>query len=224
MKKVDILASSIIGIISALIGIFILDFIELELPLIGGYPLALLVILPIGAIGMIFVAQILAKKMPVLFQIAKCFLAGVLNSLVDLLIFNLLFFLVFPSLFPSIFERLSQVVFESKFLIVTIEIAFFMLSKAISFSAGAINSYFWNKYWTFEKKETKSKAKEFGVLYVVTFVGFLLNIGISTLLAKYIGPQFGLSEKIWVNISIIMAVFVAFVWNFLGYKFIVFKK
>jgi len=224
MKKTDILASAIIGLISAVIGIFILDFIELKLPFVGEYPFLLLIILPVGAVAMIFIAQILSKKIAVLFQVAKCFLAGILNTLLDLGMFNLLFFLIFPFLFPSIFENQSHAIFQSSFLIVTVGVAFFALSKTISFSAGAINSYFWNKYWTFKKRETESKAKEFGTLYLVTLIGLVINVGVAILVAEYVGPQFGLSVKIWSNVSIVMAAFVSFVWNFLGYKFIVFKK
>ena len=224
MKKTDILASAIIGLISAVIGIFILDFIELKLPFVGEYPFLLLIILPVGAVAMIFIAQILSKKIAVLFQVAKCFLAGILNTLLDLGMFNLLFFLIFPFLFPSIFENQSHAIFQSSFLIVTVGVAFFALSKTISFSAGAINSYFWNKYWTFKKRETESKAKEFGTLYLVTLIGLVINVGVAILAAEYVGPQFGLSVKIWSNVSIVMAAFVSFVWNFLGYKFIVFKK
>lgn len=224
MKKTDILASSIIGLISAVIGIFILNSIELKLPLIGEYSFLLLIILPIGAISMIFVAEILSKKIAVLFQIAKCFLSGILNTLIDLGIFNLLLFSIFPFLLPALFEDQSNAIFESKFLVITVSVAFFALSKTISFTAGAVNSYFWNKYWTFKKRETKSKAKEFGTLYLVTLIGLVINVGVAVSVAEYIGPQFGLSMKIWSNVAIVMAAFVSFAWNFLGYKFIVFKK
>jgi hypothetical protein len=38
------------------------------------------------------------------------------------------------------------------------------------------------------------------------------------------GPQFSIQTKIWEELSIILAALVAAIWNFLGYKFIVFKK
>jgi hypothetical protein len=34
----------------------------------------------------------------------------------------------------------------------------------------------------------------------------------------------GISLKLWVELSIIFAALIAAVWNFLGYKFLVFKK
>jgi putative flippase GtrA len=220
MKKNDILASIIIGLASALIGTFILNFIEWEIPIIGRYPFILFFLLPAGSLAMIFIAHIMARKIPVLFQIAKCFLAGVLNTLVDLGLFNLLYFVMLPAVFPAVFEASSSVVFLS----ITVGASMFAAIKAISFSAGAVNSYFWNKYWTFNKRDSESKTKEFGKLYLVTLVGLVINVAAATFVAKYIGPQFELTERIWDNISIVIAAFVAFVWNFAGFKFFVFKK
>jgi len=39
-----------------------------------------------------------------------------------------------------------------------------------------------------------------------------------------LGPQFGLSQEIWANIGAIIAAFAALFCNFIGYKFIVFKR
>jgi len=39
-----------------------------------------------------------------------------------------------------------------------------------------------------------------------------------------IGPRFGIGEKGWANIAAIVATAVSILWNFVGYKFIVFKK
>ena len=220
MRKSDILGSVTIGLISALIGFFILSFIGLKLPIVGDYPILLFVILPIGAIGMIFVASVMSRKMPVLLQIARCFLAGVLNTLVDLGIFNLLFYILLPSALPVLFANQDELFIKG----ITIGALVFAAIKAVSFSAGAVNSYFWNKYWTFNKRDSGSRTKEFGKLYLVTLLGLAINVGVATFVSKYIGPQFGTTVKIWGNISIVIAAFAAFVWNFVGYKFLVFKK
>jgi putative flippase GtrA len=101
---------------------------------------------------------------------------------------------------------------------------YFSFFKIISFSCAAVNSYFWNKFWTFKKKETKVGTKEFSQFYLITGISLLLNVGIASLIVNSIGPQFGLTEKIWANIGAFIGVLGAFIWNFLGYKFIVFKK
>ena len=202
MKKVDILASFIIGVISAGIAMFILDFAEWEqFPLFGEYPLALFLVLPIGAIGMIFVANILVKKIPVVWQVAKCFLVGILNTFLYLGLLNLLMwhFQIFKGWHWNALN-------------------------AAAFSIGAVNSYFWNKYWAFEKKETRPGAGEFGRLYVITGIGFFLNLGITYSLVNIVGPQFEFTAKIWNNLAAGIAVFIVFAWNFIGYKFVVFKK
>jgi len=38
-----------------------------------------------------------------------------------------------------------------------------------------------------------------------------------------VGPQFGLNAKIWANMGAVAGTLFVMVWNFLGYKFIVFK-
>ena len=202
MKKVDIIAALIIGAVSGLIAMFILDFTQWEqFPIFGSYPMSMLFVFPIAALGMVFVASLISKRKPVLFQIAKCFLAGVLNTFIDLGVLNFLM---------SIFSIVSG--------------PYWAVLKAISFTAGSVNSYFWNKYWTFEKKETKPTKEEFLKLYVITGIGLFLNVGIAYFFVSIVGPQLGFSEKIWANVSAGIATFVVFVWNFAGYKFVVFKK
>ncbi|MCH7664236.1 MAG: GtrA family protein [Chloroflexi bacterium] len=96
--------------------------------------------------------------------------------------------------------------------------------KGFSFSIAVVNSFFWNKFWTFEKKGTEKSGKEFGVFYLVTGTGFLLNVGIFTLVINVIGPQFGIAPKLWANLAALAAIIAVSMWNFFGYKFIVFKK
>ena len=200
MRKKDILASFIIGEVSALIflGIFrFLEFPELVLKLANFLPL----VLPLLVILATYIAQILSKKIPVLFQAARSFLVGILNTSIDFGILNLLM---------GIFGKAAGW-----------QYSFF---KGFSFFCATINSYFWNKFWAFEKKEMEEAGKEFLQFCLIAGIGFLIHLGIATLLVNVIGPQFGLSEKIWANVGALIAVFFGFSWNFLGYKFIVFKK
>ena len=96
--------------------------------------------------------------------------------------------------------------------------------KGSSFALATVNSYFWNKFWAFEKKETEKTGKEFLQFFSVAGLGFLIHLSVATLLVNVVGPQFGLSEKIWANLAAIVAIFFGFSWNFFGYKFLVFKK
>ncbi len=206
MKK-DILAAVIIAEIDA--WLFIAIFKNLDMDFGTGRFVVLIpelikfspIILPVLAVFGLFAARIIGRKIFTLFQFYKFALTGTLNTFIDLGIFNFLMwsFGVTIGLPLSIF-------------------------KAMSFSVGVVNSYFWNKFWTFKKKETKVATKEFSQFYLVTGIGFLLNVGIFSLIVNFISPQFGLSEALWANVGVIIATFCVCVWNFLCYKFIVFKK
>ncbi|MFN7088812.1 MAG: GtrA family protein, partial [Candidatus Paceibacteria bacterium] len=126
-------------------------------------------------------------------------LVGVLNTMVD---FGVLNFLIY---------------------ITSIAVGvWFSVFKGTSFVASVINSYFWNKYWTFEKREPVSK-KEFLQFLIVSVTALLVNVGLASIVANVIGPQAGLSPKVWANVAALTGSLFAFLWNFLGYKFIVFK-
>ena len=200
MKKSDIISPIIIGEAIALI--FLAISKPLELPDIvfrfaGYFP----IVLPILSLFGVLVARIFGRWIPVLFQAVKFILVGALNSFVDLGVLNFLMFLtgVASGWFFSIF-------------------------KALSFSVSVIHSYFWNKYWTFGRKETRPGLREFVQFFAIAGIGFFLNVGIASLVVNIIKPQFGLSPELWANIGAIIAIICVAAWNFLGYKFIVFKK
>lgn len=104
----------------------------------------------------------------------------------------------------------------------------------IAFSLATTNSYIWNKLWTFKAKATKEVSNEFGQFIIVSLVGAFINsaivFGITTLLTPFMGlaPMFGLDsgawESLWANFAKVVATGIALIWNFLGYKFLVFKK
>jgi len=200
MKKADFISPLIIGEAIALIFIAISRSLDLpkEVLSFGKYfPFVLPILCFLG----VMVAKLIGKKIPVLFQLAKFVLVGALNTFVDFGFLNLFMFLF------NIVSGWPYSVF-----------------KAISFSASVVNSYFWNKFWTYEKKETKVGGKEFGKFFLVAGTGFFLNVGIASFVVNIIGPQFGLSAEIWANIGAFVAIICVFMWNFLGYKFLVFKK
>jgi len=206
VKKINIIAPIIIGEAVALILLGILKYGSLEFPpfindIIVKWAKFLPMLLPVLAFSGIFIASFLAKKLLVLFQLAKFILTGVLNTFIDL---GILTFLMAVSGF---FSGWSYVFF-----------------KAFSFTCAVVNSYFWNKFWTYEKKETEGAGKEFRKFYLITGIGFLLNVSIASFIVNIIGPQFGLTTEVWAYIGAILAIICVFMWNFLGYKFIVFKK
>ncbi len=205
MKKTDYIFPLVIGEVIALIFLAVsrLGIAKaLSLPeAVDQFALYLPIILPVLSLIGTVIAYFLGKVFPVLFQLAKFVLVGALNTFVDLGILNILILLtgIASGWFYSLF-------------------------KALSFSFSVINSYFWNKFWTYEHKETKVGGKEFGKFYLVAGIGFILNVGVASLIVNIVGPQFGISAELWANIGAFVAIICVFMWNFLGYKFIVFKK
>ena len=132
---------------------------------------------------------------------AKFLLVGALNTLIDLGVLNFLMWIsgIYTGIFYSIF-------------------------KAISFLIATINSYLWNKHWTFEKRERVFAPKEYFKFLIIVTIGLFINVTIASFVVNVIGPQFGITAELWANVGAFSAILIAWVWNFLGTKFIVFKK
>ncbi len=206
MKKQDILSGLIIGEASAWLILAIFKNIRLELPFVWSLPF----VLPVLCLAGLLVDDFLGRKFAILWQAAKFLLVGVLNTLIDLGILNLLILVsdVSSGLWFSVF-------------------------KGASFTIAVINSYFWNKFWTFKSSVGEARqapqlrsgqAKEFLQFFVVSAIGFGMNVGAASLVVNIVGPQLGLSDKLWANVGALIATFISMAWNFLGYKFIVFKR
>lgn len=89
-----------------------------------------------------------------------------------------------------------------------------VLAKAISYSIGVLNSFYWNKSWTF-----KSEAST-----LTTLTPFVLSNLLATAInagMMHLGLTiFNLPE----NVSLVLATGITFLWNFTISKFVIFKK
>lgn len=197
MKKTDAIISAVIGFLIGGFFIIIFKVIGLEVPFLPLFPFVFLIL----CLFAMLIASALKAKILILYQAVKFVLVGALNTFVDLGVLNLLMWT----------SGITAGIYYSAF-------------KGISFLAASTNSYFWNKHWTFAKKDKIFVLKEFLGFLVVVAVGFCINVGVASVVVNIIGPQYGLSKEIWANIGAFVAVFFAFVWNFIGSKFIVFKK
>ena len=154
-----------------------------------------------GAPAALFIAAYIGRSVRVVYQFAKFASVGTLNSMIDLGVLNLETFLwgILPG--PIVFA----------------------VFKSISFLASTTNSFFWNKYWTFEAS-AKPRAGEVMKFYVVAILGGFLNVAVATTV-RTVGGSVIPSQNILVNIIAPFAgIFTVFLWNFLGYKYLVFKK
>jgi len=199
MKKIDIILALITGEITAWFFYYLLkDVAALKIENLG---LILAVTFPVLALGGTWIAWLIGKRFLWIFQLAKYLLIGVLATITDLGVLN---FLMWTS---GIAIGLWYSVF-----------------KGISFIIATCAKYFGDKFWAFEKMGKEGMHKEFGHFFIVTLIGLGLNVGVASFLVNVIGPQFGLDETLWANIGGIAAAFGVTAWNFVGYKFIVFKS
>ncbi|MGD0577184.1 MAG: GtrA family protein [Candidatus Staskawiczbacteria bacterium] len=93
--------------------------------------------------------------------------------------------------------------------------------KVISFFVATFVKYVSDKYWSFEKHEMENVHEEIAKFFMVAIAGAVLNVASFYFFGKI---KTGLPFHTWQEASIILAALVTAVWNFCGYKFIVFKK
>ena len=199
MKKIDIIFAIIIGEITALY--FISAFSEIfPQKFLFFYQWGLPVLFPILSLAGIWISYLIGKKILVIFQVAKYLLSGVLATIIDLGVLNLL--MVATGIAAGLY---------------------YTIFKSISFITATFVKFLISKFWTFEKLEKGKSLRETIQFFFVTLVGLAINVSTASLVVK-MGPQYGLPERLWGNIAGIIAAFVSFTWNFIGYKFIVFKK
>lgn len=196
-EKSDIIAALVIG---EAIGLILL-FLGRGISQLAGIVAYLPPVLPIVALVGLYAAYLIGRKIPVIYQFVKFGAVGVLNTVLDFGILNLLI---------SIFKIYAG--------------AGVAILNAVSFGVAVIHSYFWNKFWIFKKKETAGITGEFIQFLTVSVIGILINSGTIYLITTIIKPQFGISAILWVNLAKLIATVISLFWNFLGYKFIVFKK
>lgn len=198
MHRVDFILALITGEATAWLFYGLFKNLAGQIPLFG---LILAVLFPILAVLGLWFSYYLGKRFLIVFQAAKFFLTGVLATLVYLGILN---FLMWAS-------QINKGIFFSVF-------------AGLSFIVGTTAKYWGNKIWAFEKRETVGMGREFGKFFLVTIVGFSLNVGIASFIVNVIPHSVLVSQVIWANIGAILAAIISSAWNFLGYKFIVFRS
>jgi putative flippase GtrA len=90
------------------------------------------------------------------------------------------------------------------------------LAKAISYPAGVVNSFYWNKNWTFRSQAGRAGWKAFLPFALVNLLGVLINVAAMQVCLDALS----FSEAL----AFISATGVTLAWNFLASKLIVFRK
>lgn len=196
--KQDLKLSLLVGIFAGILLLPILNNLHFALNALSGAGIVfgLTLFTPAGYLT----AYFLSRRWPVMIQFVKFGIVGGLNALLDLGVLNLLIALT------GISGGIGYSVFKSS-----------------SFLVAVTNSYFWNKFWTFRSTE-ESSAGELVKFFLVNLVGFAINVGAASFVVNVIGAPAGFSASVWANIGAVSAVFFTLFWNFIGMKFIVFKR
>lgn len=129
----------------------------------------------------------LSKLLTTSRQFIKFAVVGTLNTAIDIGLLNLLLFWNWNTL----------------------------VANTLAFLVAAVNSFLWNKYWTFGDKTGDWKSQLPFYLLVVT-----VGVGISDLFIYIFSLIFG-----WdINVVKVASIAVIFLWNFLAPKFLIFRK
>lgn len=198
----DYLLVSIIGISFALFSLPIIRNLNIPFLQINSATVTSLVIFfLIFANFSLAVAGFLSRKIPVILQVAKFSAIGAFNTFLDFGIVNLLMTL------SEIFAGLWYTIFNG-----------------ISFIVANTGSFFWNKHWTFTGQTGETVQKDMAQFFIVSIIGLGIKAGTASIIVNVVGPLGNISVERWANVGLIFGVLLALVWNFIGYKFWVFKK
>ena len=204
MPKKDLLLVTIIG---AAVGLLIqpmLTTIGGSVPFVGAAPtitfrVITFIVFLLLAPFTLAIARFVSRFVPFIYQFAKYAAVGTLNSFIDFGVLNLLMAATgFTGGVP------------------------FRAFKAFSFLCATTNSFAWNSVWTFEAKQrTKKEAAKF---YAVAIIGWVLNVAVASFVRDGVPIPLDIAPALWANVAALAGILATFLWNFLGYKFFVFRS
>lgn len=213
-SKKDLITGTSVGF---LVGLLMLPVLKAAKPaLFDAVAISLIPFFTIATPLGLLVAYYISKKIALVWQLAKFGVIGVLNTLVDL---GILQYLIFA--FREYFGIVPEQEFSFPFFYA---ISLYTIYKSFSFVAANVNSYYWNKYWTFENRSEENNKSGFLSFFLISLVGFFLNVLIASYIFNSINPMAGMNSDQWGLIGAMAGTVSGLAWNFVGYKFIVFKK
>ncbi len=167
--------------------------------ILDNYRWPLFFVVPFLAVIAVSFSYLFSKIVPLSFQLGKFAIIGFSNSAVDFGALNALILLT------GIKGGL-----------------FFILFKAFSFLLGILNSYLWNKFWTFEVPNKSNR--EFLRFMLISLAGLVINVLLASAIVNGMQVPPGYSAVLWANVGALISFIFTALWNFLGYKFLVFNR
>ncbi len=200
----DAAASLVLGFVTSCMVLLIGVNLAGDLPLLDALvaaPAAVLALVPLSALAWVYFSSLLGRRFAVAYQFGKFTVIGASNTAIDLGVLNLLIMVTGIHVGPA-----------------------YSVFKGLSFAAAMLNSFCWNKLWTFSSPGRRRVGREFATFLLVSGTGLLLNVAVATAMVGWVGPRGGISAELWANVSAVAALVVTIFWNFVGYKFFVFKR
>ena len=197
VPKTDFFIGGLVGFFAGMFAIPTLMNLGFRNPaILLTLPWVLAIVFVIG----ILVSGALAKFLPIFSQFGRFVAVGVLNTTIDFGVLNLI---------SAAAGVTAGVVIGGV--------------NVPGFVVAVTNSYFWNKLWVFKQQDTKL-FHDLPQFFAVTAGGVILNSLIVVMLTSFLHPVFGFTPARWLTIAKLCATAFTLVWNFLGYKFIVFRQ
>lgn len=197
LNRIDYAIAALIGF---LVGVFAIPTL-INLAVRERAVLALLpLILPPLWVGGVWLGGALGRYFPFMTQFGKFAAVGLLNTAIDFGTLNLL----------SVVTGIT-----AGFVIGGVNIP--------GFSVAAFNSYLWNKFWVFRGRGAVGIFSDFPKFLAVAVAGVLIN-GTVVVTITLLPPFAGVNPTAWLNFSKAVATAITFAWNFIGYKFLVFRS
>lgn len=92
---------------------------------------------------------------------------------------------------------------------------YYLTAKVLSFSVAVINSFIWNRRWTF-RSQNPNHSEEFVKFLIIALIGLSINA-----LIMYLAVSIFHTRKI---VGLVFATGITTFWNFLANKFYTFKN
>jgi HAD superfamily phosphatase (TIGR01668 family) len=98
--------------------------------------------------------------------------------------------------------------------------AFFPIAATIAASVAIVNSFIWNRLWTFGITGRHERMRQFRRFLAVSLIGLGLNV----LLSSYFNHILAFDEKWNARVATVIAALIVAIWNFAGQRMYAFRS
>lgn len=147
-------------------------------------------------------------------QFLKFATVGAMNTAIDwTLAFILTFYTPLPRILGTGFVNLTSAPLRP-------EAAAVWFTKIISSGTATVNSFIWNRRWTFRVRNRQARTRQFAKFVTVNVIGMLLNSTITTLLIRPFLPE---PPRLAFMVCQATATAIVLFWNFFANKYWTFR-